>query len=69
MGFLSINNLVDCFKVNPEEDEFEGPLKHRSCTDIICLIIFVAYIIGMVKNFVILAKQSLKVYPIIKFSL
>ena len=38
-------------QVNPEEDEFEGPLKHRSCTDVICFIFFAAFIVGMVSLF------------------
>ena len=37
------------------EEEFEAPMRNRSCTDIICLIIFAAYVVFMVriKNIII----------------
>ncbi len=27
-----------------EEEEFEGPMKNRGCRDVLCLLIFVAYV-------------------------
>lgn len=30
-----------------DHDDFDGPMKNRSCTDVICLLIFVAYLVGM----------------------
>lgn len=30
------------------DPEFKGPIQHRSCTDVVCCIIFCAYMIGMV---------------------
>ena len=32
-----------------EDEDFEGPMRNRSCTDIICLIIFAAYVVFMVR--------------------
>ena len=34
-----------------EDEDFEGPMRNRSCTDIICLIIFAAYVVFMVRFF------------------
>lgn len=33
-----------------DKTEFEGPFKKRGCTDIICLIIFLAYVTGLVSD-------------------
>ena len=30
-------------------EDFDGPLKQRSCTDIVCLILFISYIGGLVR--------------------
>ncbi|XP_023347986.1 choline transporter-like protein 1, partial [Eurytemora carolleeae] len=38
------NNKVE----DEEEEELEGPMENRSCTDVIFLILFIAYIIGMI---------------------
>ncbi|CAH3185951.1 unnamed protein product [Porites evermanni] len=35
-------------KPKPFDPTFNGPIKNRSCTDIICCILFVLYIVGMV---------------------
>ncbi|XP_015760161.1 PREDICTED: choline transporter-like protein 2 [Acropora digitifera] len=32
----------------PFDPRFNGPIKNRSCTDIICCILFVLYIVGMI---------------------
>ncbi|EDO44245.1 predicted protein [Nematostella vectensis] len=39
---------VDLGKKRSHDPEFKGPIEDRSCTDIICCLIFVAYIVGMV---------------------
>ncbi|XP_031574217.1 choline transporter-like protein 4 isoform X2 [Actinia tenebrosa] len=39
---------VDLGKKRSHDPAFKGPIEDRSCTDIICCILFVAYIIGMV---------------------
>ena len=45
---------VDIVKLNcfffqaPSDEDFHGPLEHRECRDIIFLIIFLAFIVGMV---------------------
>jgi hypothetical protein len=31
------------------DDDFTGPNKDRSCTDILCLALFVAFMVGMVR--------------------
>ncbi|KAK9875143.1 hypothetical protein WA026_005934 [Henosepilachna vigintioctopunctata] len=28
----------------PHDPEFKGPLKHRSCTDVLCLLLFLAFV-------------------------
>ena len=33
-----------------EFEDFQGPMKKRGCTDVICCIIFIAYIFGMVSK-------------------
>ena len=41
-------------KTAPEEDEEEdmdGPLEDRSCTDILFLAFFAAFLVGMVRKF------------------
>ena len=33
-----------------EEEDLEGPMEDRSCTDIIFLVFFAAFLVGMVIN-------------------
>ena len=33
-----------------EEEDMDGPLEDRSCTDIIFVILFAVFLIGMVQN-------------------
>ena len=40
-----------------EHDDFDGPLKKRGCTDVICLAIFLGYIVGMAVIFVMAVNQ------------
>ena len=32
------------------DEDFDGPLKQRNCTDILCLILFISYIGGLVRK-------------------
>ena len=32
-----------------DNEDFDGPMKKRGCTDVLCLLIFLAYVIGMVR--------------------
>ena len=49
--FNNCNVLISCFKVvNCQEDEedMDGPLEDRSCTDVIFFVLFGAFLVGMV---------------------
>ena len=35
------------------DEEFDGPMKKRGCTDIICLLIFISFIGGMVRSYLL----------------
>ena len=53
-----------------EEDDLTGPLEDRSCTDILFLLFFAAFLIGMVSQFrclwnKTLIEQDLKDFPIL----
>ena len=57
LGLSLITVLINTFMVLQDEvraievdDNFDGPLKKRSCTDIPCLIIFIAFLGGMVST-------------------
>ncbi|XP_020916237.1 choline transporter-like protein 4 isoform X2 [Exaiptasia diaphana] len=39
---------IDLGKKRSHDPEFKGPIEDRSCTDIICCLLFVGYIVGMV---------------------
>ena len=49
-----VSNKVEEFedskygKRHSHDPEFRGPMKNRSCTDIICLFLFIAFIAGWV---------------------
>lgn len=44
-----MNNSGDPFKA--KADEFDGPTKRRNCTDTFFLVLFAAFIIGLVSRY------------------